>query len=255
MLRPGIIARDFARSAAAYGEPPFHALLARRLAAMVLKGDRRFSSVLEIGFHTGLQTRALRQAFAPGGRLVLSDLHAAGRGCLGEALPPGAILVMADGERPPFRHDSFDLVYAGGVFQWFSDAPVALESLLKLLKPGGWLAFSQFLEPSLEPLKAAFREAGEGGRFLPLFAEREWRGMIGRHRVLDSALADETHFYPRLAFLMAALRALGATASPLRARRIPRAACEHIRGAMERDRGPAGLPLRLCAGLGLLQKT
>ena len=97
MLKPGIIARDFARSAAAYGEPPFHALLARNLAAMVLKSGRGFSSVLEIGFHTGLQTRALRPAFAPEGLLVLSDLHTAGRGLLGAEITPGAYFVMADG--------------------------------------------------------------------------------------------------------------------------------------------------------------
>ena len=50
--------------------------------------------------------------------------------------------VIGKGQQLPFRHSTFDLVIATGVFEYFSEPRVAADEIYRVLKPGGRLMMS-----------------------------------------------------------------------------------------------------------------
>ncbi len=134
-----LLSRRFARALAVYDrEAVIQAEMAEALlqALSPYRFERKY--VLEIGAGTGLFTRRLlarkRPAF-----LITLDLTPACAKYL-RPLP----FVVADGENPPFKPESFDFILANAVFQWFLNPQKAFVTLAGLLKPGGLLAFTTF---------------------------------------------------------------------------------------------------------------
>jgi SAM-dependent methyltransferase len=50
--------------------------------------------------------------------------------------------VIGSGEQLPFRDESFDVVFATAVFEWFPEPRVAALQVHRVLKPGGYLMMS-----------------------------------------------------------------------------------------------------------------
>lgn len=244
------IRMSFASATDDYGScNPFHAALARRLASLLRKAGREFDSAIEIGSHTGVQTREILPLLERDAELVLSDIHTAGRLGLAGLCGRRFSFLVADGERMPFPDGSFELVFSGAAFQWFREPGAALRDLLRLLKPGGFLAFSIFLAPSLEPLRSAFAGCGEGGRFLPLLSEDGLDFLLLGLPVADLEVVEETKYHPDLRSMVKSIKAAGAGASAFRDAAIPRQALLRIKAETERGRTERGLPLTLKAAV------
>ncbi len=94
---------------------------------------------------------------------------------------PHLHVVQGDLLRPPFKKDSFDMVYSHGVLHHTPDTRQAFRALAPLVKPGGLLSVWLY---------------GKAGRFKDFATNplRPGRGGIGRHR--------------RLAWLIVAIRQL-----------------------------------------------
>ncbi len=163
MTRKTEIAAAFGRAAATYDD---HASvqrevayrLAERIAALSLPARPR---VLEIGCGSGFLTQALRPKLDQA-RWVVSDIAPAMVAACQNAFP-GAddmVFVAADGERPCFASDRFDLICSSLAFQWFEDLPGALNRLHGLLAPGGWLAFSTLTQGALGEWRRAYEALG-----------------------------------------------------------------------------------------------
>jgi SAM-dependent methyltransferase len=91
--------------------------------------------VLDVGAGAG---RHSREAHRVGARVVAVDvgdaIHVARRN-----LPPDVLTVQADAEELPFEDASFDLVMSIGVLHHLPDPRRALNSLVRLVRPGGYI--------------------------------------------------------------------------------------------------------------------
>lgn len=91
--------------------------------------------VLELGAGTGLQTPGLLER---GARVVSTD---AGRNMLGRlhAKQPSLPVAVVRAEALPFTAGSFDGVCGAQMWHWV-DVPAAAAEVVRVLRPGGWLA-------------------------------------------------------------------------------------------------------------------
>lgn len=119
--------------------------------------------VLDAGCGMGRFTRIAAEL---GGEVVALDLSPAVQALSSQAENfPHLHPVRGDLLQPPFRAQSFDLIYSLGVLHHTPDTRTALHALAPLLKPGGTIAFwvygragkyQDFRSNPLEPIRARF---------------------------------------------------------------------------------------------------
>jgi ubiquinone/menaquinone biosynthesis C-methylase UbiE len=104
----------------------------------------RGRKVLEVGCGAGtdLVRFARNGAVVTGIDLAPSSIQLAARNFAQEGRQ--ATLLVADGERLPFRDRSFDLVYAHGVVQYTTDDRALVRECRRVLKPGGLAVFQVY---------------------------------------------------------------------------------------------------------------
>jgi demethylmenaquinone methyltransferase/2-methoxy-6-polyprenyl-1,4-benzoquinol methylase len=132
--------------------------------ALSLTGLRAGQHALDVAGGTGDLAAGLLRQVGKTGRVVLSDVNEKmlerGRDRLLDSGFAGNVeYVLADAERLPFGSDSFDCVTIGFGLRNVTDKAAALESMHRVLKPGGQLLvleFSKPLAPFLKPLYDAY---------------------------------------------------------------------------------------------------
>jgi SAM-dependent methyltransferase len=101
------------------------------------------SSVLEVAAGTGVVTRAMFDALAPGVSIIASDLN---QPMLDYAASvrsdPRVTWMQADAQALPFEDQSFDAVVCQFAVMFFPDRARAYAEALRVLKPGGWFHFN-----------------------------------------------------------------------------------------------------------------
>lgn len=237
------IARRFSKSTDTYervGE--FHQKLAEQLVSALDLKTTPPQRILEIGAHTGLLTRVLKTALVEKVQYVSCDIYKMKPSANGSCQK-----IVADGEQPPFSGPCFDMIVSGATFQWFKDRDRSLSNLLKLLRPGGRLAFSQFLEPSLQPLKDVFLKYDERSRFLDLESVEEVLGRCRSFHLLSHSELEETRYFPDLKTMVAFLRSIGANASDNHKQPVSPGLYKKMMNELEKFREDRGLPLQMKA--------
>lgn len=118
---------------------PFADDLTARISARVREGR-----LLETACGTGLVTRRLDQALAPGVRITATDLSDAMLGYAKTRTPPSARLEWrtADAAALPFPDASFDGVLNQFGWMFIPDKALAFREARRVLKSGGALAFN-----------------------------------------------------------------------------------------------------------------
>ncbi|MGP8034329.1 MAG: malonyl-ACP O-methyltransferase BioC [Steroidobacteraceae bacterium] len=116
--------------------------------------------VLDLGAGTGRVTRALKRRY-PRALVVALDLAP---GMLREARRHSSIWrrferLCADAQRLPLTSASVDLVFSSLMLQWCEPLDEALGEVRRVLKPGGFFAFSTFGPDTLHELRAAWAQA------------------------------------------------------------------------------------------------
>lgn len=116
--------------------------------------------VLDLAGGTGDLARAFVQQVGPDGRVVLADINHAmlvqGRRRLIDAGAAGNLsIAQVNAEALPFRDSSFDCVTMAFGLRNVTDQSAALESIFRVLKPGGKLMVLEFSRPA-EALKPAY---------------------------------------------------------------------------------------------------
>lgn len=168
-----LVGRRFAKAASTYEsgavvQRSVAARLARMLRGIVPAG----ADVLEIGPGTGVLTRMLQDAIAPG-RLTGADLS---------PVPiEGMEMVEGDAEMMPMLAASFDLIVSSSVIQWFNSPRRYFERLASFMKPGAVLAVATYGNRNFEQLDTLV----PGRRIFP--TPGEWREMLpGTLRVVTA---------------------------------------------------------------------
>ncbi|RUO63594.1 bifunctional demethylmenaquinone methyltransferase/2-methoxy-6-polyprenyl-1,4-benzoquinol methylase UbiE [Pseudidiomarina insulisalsae] len=115
-------------------------------------GVRKGMKVLDIAGGTGDLTAQFSRRVGPTGEVVLADINQAmldvGRDKLRNmGLVDNIDYVQANAEELPFADDSFDIITIAFGLRNVTDKQKALESMFRVLKPGGRLLVLEFSKP------------------------------------------------------------------------------------------------------------
>jgi demethylmenaquinone methyltransferase / 2-methoxy-6-polyprenyl-1,4-benzoquinol methylase len=162
---------------------------------------------LDVAGGTGDLTRGLLKQVGKSGRVVLSDINLGmleiGRDRLLDAGFVGnAQCIVADAERLPFADDSFNCVTIGFGLRNVTDKAAALQSMHRVLKPGGQLLILEFstpVAPGLKPVYDAY-----SFNVLPLLGK-----LIAKDADSYRYLAESIRMHPNQETLLAMLRTAG----------------------------------------------
>jgi demethylmenaquinone methyltransferase/2-methoxy-6-polyprenyl-1,4-benzoquinol methylase len=172
-----------------------------------LTGLRPGQRALDVAGGTGDLALGMLRQVGKAGRVVLSDINPSmlelGRDRLLDRGWVGNVeCLVADAERLPFDDNSFDCVTIGFGLRNVTDKAAALNSMLRVLKPGGQLLILEFshpVAPGLKPLYDAY-----SFNLLPL---------LGRFVAGDEAsyryLAESIRMHPDQETLLEMLRTAG----------------------------------------------
>jgi ubiquinone/menaquinone biosynthesis C-methylase UbiE len=169
----------------ATGQEQVRQKLAKALGGRI--DDRGFGDGLEIGSGTGYFSLNLVQLGVVE-RLTATDISPGmlqRLSATAEALGLSAETVATEAEELPFEDESFDIVFGHAVLHHIPDLERAFSEFLRVLRPGGAVAFAG--EPSRygDRLAAVPKRAG-------LIAAPAWRRAIGARRRLV-AEAEQSH--------------------------------------------------------------
>jgi malonyl-CoA O-methyltransferase len=209
------VRRNFARAAATYEQ---HDVLQREVQADLLgRLDFYLQSperVLDVGAGTGRGSALLKKRY-PKAQVIAVDLaqpmlHAARKH---QALLRPFQRVCAEATALPLPDRSVDVLHSNLCFQWIDDLPALFGECMRVLKPGGFMAFSSFGPDTLMELRAAWAEADQQphvARFLDMHDVGDAMLTAGlRDPVLDVFRYTLTYSEPRK--LLEELQGLGAT--------------------------------------------
>jgi demethylmenaquinone methyltransferase/2-methoxy-6-polyprenyl-1,4-benzoquinol methylase len=172
-----------------------------------LTGLKPGQRALDVAGGTGDLALGMLRQVGKAGRVVLSDINPSmlelGRDRLLDRGWVGNVeCLVADAERLPFDDNSFDCVTIGFGLRNVTDKAAALNSMLRVLKPGGQLLILEFshpVAPGLKPLYDAY-----SFNVLPL---------LGRFVAGDEAsyryLAESIRVHPDQEILLEMLRTAG----------------------------------------------
>jgi demethylmenaquinone methyltransferase/2-methoxy-6-polyprenyl-1,4-benzoquinol methylase len=123
-------------------------------------GVRAGHTVLDLAGGSGDLALAFSRRVGPGGYVVLADINAAmlskGRARLVDAGVAGNLAVaQVDAERLPFGDRSFDCIAMAFGLRNVTDKASALQSMQRVLKPGGKALILEFSKPR-EAIKPAY---------------------------------------------------------------------------------------------------
>ncbi|RLA04165.1 MAG: bifunctional demethylmenaquinone methyltransferase/2-methoxy-6-polyprenyl-1,4-benzoquinol methylase UbiE [Gammaproteobacteria bacterium] len=115
--------------------------------------------VLDLAGGTGDLTRLMAPGVGPSGQIVLADINAAmlengRRQLLDKGVSGNVTFAQVNAEQLPFADNRFDLVTMAFGLRNVTDKQRALESIFRVLKPGGRLLVLEFSRPvaALKPV-------------------------------------------------------------------------------------------------------
>jgi malonyl-CoA O-methyltransferase len=210
-----LVRRHFSRAAKSYEQ---HDVLQREVQAALLERLDFYTQtpqrVVDVGAGTGRGSALLKQRYAKAEviavDLALPMLRVARQHS--SWLKP-FIRVCAEATALPLADHSVDVLHSNLCFQWIDDLPALFGECVRVLKPGGLLAFSTFGPDTLKELRAAWAEADQQphvSRFLDMHDIGDAMLNAGlRDPVLDVFRYTLTYSEPRK--LLEELQGLGAT--------------------------------------------
>lgn len=224
------VRRAFGRAAPTYAQ---HAVLQREVESRLLERLDYVGSVparaIDLGCGPGRAVAQMRRRYKAA-QIIALDMSLP---MLRQAKPhrrwlraPFAnpiVCLCADARALPLADASVDVLFSNLCVQWIEDLPALFDEWRRVLRPGGFLAFSTFGPQTLDELRCAWAAADQAphvNRFADML--RVGDALMGagfRDPVLDRERLTLT--YADATTLMRELRAMGATnADALRTRTL-----------------------------------
>ncbi|MDZ7922684.1 MAG: bifunctional demethylmenaquinone methyltransferase/2-methoxy-6-polyprenyl-1,4-benzoquinol methylase UbiE [Marinagarivorans sp.] len=122
---------------------------------------RTGQQILDIAGGTGDLTRQFSQRVGPTGHVVLADINSSmlnvGRDKLINCgIAQNVTYTQADAQFLPFNDNSFDCITIAFGLRNVTDKDLALQSMLRVLKPGGRLLVLEFSKPKSKALETVY---------------------------------------------------------------------------------------------------
>jgi len=169
--------------------------------------------ILDIGSGTGVATAELSKRYKKAQILALDFAFP----MLLKTRKRGSWLrrprcVCADLEQLPFADSSVDLIYSNAALQWSNDLEHTFSEFMRVLRPGGLVAFTTFGPDTLKELRQAWSEA-DGGSHVSQFLDMHDVGDALVRSSFAEPVIDVDRMvltYDRVDGLMQDLKVLGA---------------------------------------------
>jgi malonyl-CoA O-methyltransferase len=212
------IARAFGLKAAAYDDhAAINTGLVKRLVAKLADLDRPGGQWIDLGCGTGILAVECRKAGIRS-RIVNIDYAFEPLRIARERHAASCLNVQADIDDLPFKKELFDAAITASTIQWLDNTSDTLHKIAAMVRPGGCIAFSVFVEGSFRELFSIQRQFGipapvrccETGVFVRML-EQAGFAAIAYETVIKTVYA------PTAAMLLKSISAIGgtATAGPL----------------------------------------
>ncbi len=236
------------QSAATFHEECADSLLSE-LKALVLKEG----FFLEIGSHTGVMSSKLQGLCATKKmQSIRIDLQSCGESLI--TAEDNAKFLKADGEALPFSENVFQCIVSNATFQWFSEWETSLQKIMKCLKVDGHLVFSQFINPSLEPLKSWYREIERPDAFIDLVDFDKLKELLSSYETCKVLSLEKELYFTDLKELFGFLKMMGVNAPSKNLNRLTKSQTQKLKMLSEKSRLGKGIPLKLCAAIVVITK-
>lgn len=207
------IRRAFGRAAASYDA---HAVLQHEVENRLLERldylEREPARVVDIGCGTGRAATAMRKRWK-GAQVIALDLAAPMLRRIKRAWLHPLMPVNADARTLPFADASIDMLFSNLCVQWIDDLPVLFDEFRRVLRPGGYFAFSTFGPDTLHELRGAWAQIDRAPH-VSAFADIARIGDALMLAGFRDPVLDGEHFtltYPDALSMMRELKAIGAT--------------------------------------------
>ena len=240
------VQRAFARAARSYDA---HAVLQHEVEQRLLERldyvQAEPQRVLDLGCGPGRAAQAMRARWKPA-QIIALDLAAP----MLRLIKPGWLRpiqrVNADARTLPLADASIDVLFSNLCVQWIEDLPALFDECRRVLRPGGYFAFSTFGPDTLHELSAAWA-AIDRAPHVSAFADIARVGDALMHAGFRDPVLDAEHFtltYNDAFALMRELKAIGATNADARRTRglTSRARLRAVADAYETHRNDGVLP-------------
>ena len=162
--------------------------------------------------------------------------------------------IQADIDDLPFKKELFDAAITASTIQWLDNTSDTLHKIAALVRQGGWIAFSVFVEGSFHELFSVQRQFGiptpvqcmETGKFVRMLEEADFKEV-------DYDTINKTVYASAAALLLKNISATGgtATAGPLLNRKSLAEFCRTYENCF---RNGNGVPLTYRAIVGVSRK-
>ncbi len=169
--------------------------------------------VLDIGSGTGVATAELAKRYKKAQILALDFAFP----MLQKTRKRGTWLrkpkcVCADLEHLPFADNSIDMIYSNAALQWSNDLEHTFSEFMRVLKPGGLVAFTTFGPDTLKELRMSWAEAGGGSHVSQFLDMHDVGDALMRSRFTEPVVDVDRMVltYDQVDGLMQDLKVLGA---------------------------------------------
>lgn len=251
------VAASFSRAAASYDSvAALQRAVGMNLLTM-LPSDLEPSRWLDLGSGTGHFSRALAERYGPASGIAVDIAEGMLRHARGRA-DDAQCYIVGDAEHLPLGEGCVDLVFSSLAVQWCNHFAQVLDEALRILRPGGVLAFSSLCVGTLDELRGSW-QAVDGQVHVNRFRRfDEYQHSCAASTLETLTLQQLPHVlhYADVRTLTHELKALGAhNLNPGRPAGLTgRARLQGMLQAYEAYRQPQGLPATYQVVYGVLRK-
>jgi len=175
--------------------------------------DRNDLTVLDLGSGTGFFTDLLASSYKQVIGLDFSkDMLSFAQATRDKSIH----WVEADAHKIPLQDNSIDFIYSNLVIQWCEPLDVAINEMLRVLKPGGLIIFTTLVDGTLYELKSSWKQVDDDQHVIDFKTEEELAQLFnhdGAH-VVEHKCQDIVLEYQNVIHLARELKGLGANHLP-----------------------------------------
>ncbi len=124
--------------------------------------------------------------------------------------------IEADAHKIPLQDNSIDFIYSNLVIQWCEPLDVAINEMLRVLKPGGLIIFTTLVDGTLYELKSSWKQVDDDQHVIDFKTEEELAQLFNHDgaRVIEHKCQDIVLEYQNVIHLARELKGLGANHLP-----------------------------------------